>query len=820
VQAAEALDHAHQAGIVHRDVKPGNLLLDARGNLWVTDFGLAHVQHGEASLTMTGDLVGTLRYMSPEQALAKRVPIDHRTDVYSLGATLYELLTLRPAFAGKDRQELLRQIAFEEPAPPRRLDRAIPAELETIVLKALEKGPADRYATAQELADDLRRFLEDRPIRARRPSPAQRLRKWGRRHRAAVTAAALCLLVTVPALVGSAGWVLGDRAARRREAEDKVRDALAVAGPALRQGNPWDPALVAAAERASAQLHDGLVGPDLRLRAEQLRKDVRMLAELERIRIEVAVKETPGFAHVLISRTDPDRQYLLAFREYGIDLEVLAPEEAAVRVQGSAIREHLAAGLADLANVTLSRKEGEGQKAQQLIAIAGQADPDPWRNRLRQLVLSRSARDLEELARSAPIEELPATTLVLLGSRVVNEVRGPGPILDMLRRAQQRFPADFWINHLLAYALHRKAQPLRPEEAVGFYRVAVALRPQSPGARFQLADCLDDRGDKKGAIAEYEEAIRLKPDFAAAHNNLALVLMGAGQLDKAVACCEEGIRRTPDNAWLHFDLGLALKEKGDLEGAVAEYRRAIDLMPEFANTHGALGEALVALGRFAEARNALRRCLELLPQRHPSRQRGSEQLQQCEHLIELEGKLPAILSGKEQPADAGERAEYAELCRTKHLYTAAARLYQRAFADSPDLVSSPDNGRRYPAACAAALAGCGAGGDAARLTDAERAGLRKQGLDWLRSDLDAWRARLDKDPNKARPEAAQTMQHWLHDPDLAGVRDPEALARLPEAEREGWRKLWADVADTLARAQDKAAPQPRKAAPPEGPKKD
>src|SRR5262249_38385840 len=163
IQAAEALDYAHQAGVVHRDVKPANLLVDARGGLWVTDFGLAHIQ-SDARLTMTGDLVGTLRYMSPEQALAKRVVVDHRTDVYSLGATLYELLALRPVFEGTDRQELLRQIAFEEPKPPRRVNRAVPAELEVIVLKALEKNPADRYATARALADDLRRFLDDRPI--------------------------------------------------------------------------------------------------------------------------------------------------------------------------------------------------------------------------------------------------------------------------------------------------------------------------------------------------------------------------------------------------------------------------------------------------------------------------------------------------------------------------------------------------------------------------------------------------------------------------------------------------------------------------------
>src|SRR5262249_20998376 len=133
IQAAEALEHAHQMGVVHRDVKPANLMVDGRGHLWVTDFGLAQV-HSDTRLTMTGAVAGPLRYMRPEQALAKRVGIDHRTDVYSLGATLYELLTLEPAFGGQDRQELLRQIAFEEPRPPRRLNRAIPADLETVVL--------------------------------------------------------------------------------------------------------------------------------------------------------------------------------------------------------------------------------------------------------------------------------------------------------------------------------------------------------------------------------------------------------------------------------------------------------------------------------------------------------------------------------------------------------------------------------------------------------------------------------------------------------------------------------------------------------------
>src|SRR5262245_32267419 len=202
IEAAEALEYAHQQGVIHRDIKPGNLLVDAGGRLWVTDFGLARLG-GDVGLTMTGDLLGTLRYMSPEQALAQRVAVDPRTDVYSLGVTLYELLTLERAYNGRNREEILRQIAFEEPRPPSRLNTAVPAELETIVLKAMAKNPEERYTTAQDFADDLKRFLEDKPIRARRPTLRQRAAKWARRHKTVVRAALVVCLLAVVALAVS-----------------------------------------------------------------------------------------------------------------------------------------------------------------------------------------------------------------------------------------------------------------------------------------------------------------------------------------------------------------------------------------------------------------------------------------------------------------------------------------------------------------------------------------------------------------------------------------------------------------------------------------
>ena len=218
-QVADALEYAHEAGIVHRDIKPANLLLDARGAVWVTDFGLAHMA-ADVGVTQTGDLVGTLRYMSPEQASGRRIPVDHRADVYSLGATFYEMLSLTPIFSGSDRPTLLLQILNDDPRPLRQIDRAIPVELETIVLKATAKSPLERYSTAGEMAADLRRYLNEIPILARRPTLVDRARKWMRRHPSIVGAAVLLLACGVIGLMVTTALVSREQATTKARAEE------------------------------------------------------------------------------------------------------------------------------------------------------------------------------------------------------------------------------------------------------------------------------------------------------------------------------------------------------------------------------------------------------------------------------------------------------------------------------------------------------------------------------------------------------------------------------------------------------------------------
>ncbi|MEM8679200.1 MAG: serine/threonine-protein kinase [Planctomycetota bacterium] len=193
-QVADALEYAHSQEVLHRDIKPGNLILDDDGTPWITDFGLAKMMSQDDGATRTGQTVGTLRYMAPEQLHGK---VDRRSDVYALGLTLYELLLWRPAYDESDRSKLVRQKTSEMPVRPRSLDKSIPRDLETIVMKAVAREPQHRYQTAAALRDDLQRFTEDLPIVARRVSPLERLYRWSRRNPALAAASGVAAMLAL-----------------------------------------------------------------------------------------------------------------------------------------------------------------------------------------------------------------------------------------------------------------------------------------------------------------------------------------------------------------------------------------------------------------------------------------------------------------------------------------------------------------------------------------------------------------------------------------------------------------------------------------------
>ena len=210
-EVAEALQTAHDAGVIHRDIKPSNLMLDHAGALHITDFGVARLVGDGAGMTVTGELLGTPVYMSPEQARARSADLDHRTDVYSLGATLYEALTLRPPFQSSNVAEVYKDVLTREPASPRTVVTTVPVDLETIVVKAMQKEADDRYATAGDMAADLWAYSLGRPIGARRIGPVRRAFRTARRNKKMVAAVAVVLAL------GMIASVFGVRAAREEE---------------------------------------------------------------------------------------------------------------------------------------------------------------------------------------------------------------------------------------------------------------------------------------------------------------------------------------------------------------------------------------------------------------------------------------------------------------------------------------------------------------------------------------------------------------------------------------------------------------------------
>ncbi|MHC4971515.1 MAG: tetratricopeptide repeat protein [Planctomycetota bacterium] len=596
IQAAEALDHAHQQGVVHRDIKPANLIVDAGGHLWITDFGLASFS-SNPGLTMTGDIVGTVRYMSPEQALAKRVPVDHRTDIYSLGITLYELLTLKGAFEGDDPHCVIQEIAFKEPKSARSLNPAVPDELETILIKAMAKSPDERYVTAQDLANDLDRYLENRPIHAKRPGILSRTGKWARRHTAMVVAAAAAmLLIAAGAAVATAlVWREKERAEDAYLSETEER------------------------RRAEANLQLAVTALD-EIYLDEAESVPKLRAHLSQDLLERGLKFYEGFAvqnagssAAAIATARAHHSAGLIYRRLG--RTQLADKALSTALDGLRRLIRRDPGLApahyQLGNV-LSTK-GRFHDAIEAYREAIRVKPDfheAHYNLGNALHQSGEVEDaIAEFREAIRLKPEFAEARTNLG----NCLRECGQVEDAIAAYREaiRVKPDLHEAHFsLGGALAIKG---RFDEAIAAYREGIRLKPELAEAHFQLAHAFDKQGRINKAIAAYREAIRLKDDYAEARTNLGFVLHRSGEVEDAIAEYREAIRLKPELAEAHSNLGAAFRQSGQVEDAIAEYREAIRLKPDYFEARYNLGLAFAAKGRLDEAIAAYREAIRLKP---------------------------------------------------------------------------------------------------------------------------------------------------------------------------------------------------------------
>jgi serine/threonine protein kinase/tetratricopeptide (TPR) repeat protein len=680
-----AAQHAHQKGIIHRDLKPSNVLValyDDKPVPKIIDFGVAKATGPRLTertmFTQFGQLVGTLEYMSPEQASFNALDIDTRSDIYALGVLLYELLTGSTPFERKRLHqaafdEVLRIIREEEPPKPStrlstaeelpaiaahrkteaaRLGRLVKGDLDWIVMRALEKDRARRYETANALASDIENYLHDEPVQASPPSTGYRLRKFVRRNRRALTTLALLgvmLLVALGAVAGSIGWVVRDRDARRARSLADAQSALDRAEFLQDQGKRAE--ALAAFERAELIAGDLAENRDLAQRLAALRerfeadaRDQEFAARFEEIRLQEQTRVNEAASTFTPESAFPKLRDALL--RVGIELGATAPAQVVARIHDrpEAIQRQV---LAALHECLTQAPKADSAIAQSLIAVLNAADADSWRVQVRKAWGADDQETLARLARDVDVQtQMP--NFLLWTARLLTRT-GSATRLDLLRRIQRAYPGDFWANESLAWNLYRRGMKT---ESIRYYTAALGARPHNPGVLLNRGNALSDIGELDAAIVDFREAIAYAPRYAVAHNSLGMALarkedwkgahaayqqalaidpnlalaygnIGAlhlhrHELKEAIAACRRAIALNPNFADAHYNLGYALAVTGDHEQAIEEYRLAIAQAPALAEAHFGLGVSLNNQGKTPEAIVALKKAIAANPSHGPA----------------------------------------------------------------------------------------------------------------------------------------------------------------------------------------------------------
>ena len=588
MDAADALHCAHECGIVHRDIKPSNLMLDQSENIWVTDFGLARCQN-DLSLTLSGDLVGTMRYMSPEQAGGRAELVDHRTDIYSLGATMYEMLTGDAAIKGEDGPSVLSEIANGNPPRVRRIMRHVPADLEVVLLKAMAKEKDDRYATAREFAEDLKAVLENRPTLAKPPSLPTIAGRWAIRHRKLVAAASMVLLFGMLGLAASSVII----AEKNRDIERYFRQAQDTVDR-LGTRVATQLALVPGAEHVrQSLLRDNLAyyeqfvaqaTGDHELQAELAMTHSRigaLVKELESAERSIPHYERSAEIYRELAENTPDSPMLL--REMAQNLNQLG----------------LAAHAAGQTAKAFSAYENSIQLQRRLVA----QDLD-WNDRT-ELALTKSNHGLllsesghAQRARAElteAIELLTAATTAdgsnVLAARGLAAALGNLSSLSLDANPRDSIPLlEQAIDHQLRISKHA-SNPLKPSREIATTYNTLGAAYLGTGQLDQATDAFSNAvriQRRLQSIAPLVDEYRV--ELAISLNNLATALLKKGDQSGASKAAEEAISlqlaclrdKTPDGpsssrlGVMFNNQGTALEAIGDIQNAVSSFQSAVE----------------------------------------------------------------------------------------------------------------------------------------------------------------------------------------------------------------------------------------------------
>jgi serine/threonine-protein kinase len=855
-QVCQTVAYAHARGVIHRDLKPSNVMVGAFGEVQVMDWGLAKVLRGggavddarspgggpedgavrtvrsgsAADASQAGSVLGTPAFMAPEQAGGDVGAVDERADIFGLGSILCEILTGQPAYTGRTRQEVSRKASRGETAEAlgRLRESGADAELLALARDCLAANRDHRPRDAGVIAARLTAYqagVQDRPHAAELARVEAQARAGEEAKRRRLTVALAASLLSIAALVGGGwAWAARQRAGRVAATGREVNAALAEAADLRGQARAmpigdltrWDQALAAARHAASllargegdAELHGRVRAlletltrerSEAQAKAREADRDRRMVERLPQIHEEYSVHR---------DRARREADYVAAFRTYGIDVDALDPAVAGARIAARPIAVELAAALDQWIFNRRGAVPPNDAGAAHLVAVAKVADPDPWRNQLRDALGRKDVEALRTLAASVDIERLPPQSVSRLAQAL--KVNGEAETaVALLRGLQRRHRGDYWVNYDLAEAL-LTLKPPRIDEALRYHTAGAALRPQSAFAVDRLANTLEKAGQFDGAVAELRDDVRLNPHDALAHYNLARALEREGKFDEALAEWREATRLNPDDALAHYNLARKLELHGKGDEATTEFGEAIRLKPDDAQAYLYLGNNLLEQGKLDEAIAAFRQAVALHNKAQVSRTGKdwcSAALAQAERLAAQRPRLPAVLQGDVRPRDNQERFDFAYLCRISKRYAAASLLYAEALKADPRLTDRSADRQippwwfAYGGICSAALAGCGQGVDAPPLDDMARFRLRAQALSWLKAELVEYSKLLQTSKSADRTDVLAALRVWKAEHKLAGVRDVDALADLPELERTAWTALWRDVDALLAKAQ-------------------